>query len=135
MDNESAARALIARLRREKHVDEDGGSDANANDLENSLFMLSEQLYSKPTHFVLELIQNADDNKYGPNVIPRLSFVYRNDGNLWIGCNELGFTEANVRAICSVASSTKKVEGNQKGYIGEKGKSSHPPMSRNAQQR
>lgn len=83
--------------------------------------MLSEELYSKPTHFLLELIQNADDNKYAPDVTPKLSIVYRKDGYLWVGCNELGFTAANVEAICRIAASTKKVEGSQKGYIGEKG--------------
>ena len=36
---------------------------------------------------------------------------------LRIDCNELGFTEANVKAICSVGQSTKPTEG----YIGEKG--------------
>ena len=70
---------------------------------------------------MLELIQNADDNKYGVDVVPRLTFVYRTDGFLWIGCNELGFSPANVRAICGIGGSTKKVEGSQKGYIGEKG--------------
>ena len=78
-------------------------------------------MYSKPTHFILELIQNADDNKYGTAVIPKLSILYQQDGYLWVGINELGFTEANVRAICRIAASTKKVENNRKGYIGEKG--------------
>ena len=47
--------------------------------------------------------------------------MYRTDGFLWIGCNEVGFTADNVRAICRIGGSTKKVEGSQKGYIGEKG--------------
>ena len=67
------------------------------------------------------MIQNADDNKYGTAVTPKLSILYRQDGYLWVGINELGFTEANVRAICRIAASTKKVENNRKGYIGEKG--------------
>lgn len=47
--------------------------------------------------------------------------LYREDGYLWIGCNEVGFTSANIRAICAIADSTKKIEGARKGYIGEKG--------------
>lgn len=54
-------------------------------------------------------------------MVPKLSLLYRQDGYLWIGCNEIGFTEANVRAICRIAASTKKVENARKGYIGEKG--------------
>jgi hypothetical protein len=49
-------------------------SGANESDRENfqgligklhrSLIKLAEDLYSKETHFALELIQNADDNDY-----------------------------------------------------------------------
>ncbi len=81
---------------------------------------LSNELYSKPTRFLLELIQNADDNYYGATM-PKLTIVYRKDGHLWVGSNELRFTPDNVRAICRVGGSTKKVEHSQKGYTGEKG--------------
>lgn len=37
--------------------------------LGRSLDRLSRDLYSKDTHFVLELIQNADDNDYPPEVL------------------------------------------------------------------
>ncbi|KAI7204507.1 hypothetical protein KC324_g744 [Hortaea werneckii] len=115
MDDVNEAKELIEKIRRARRVDENGEEDANAADL------LSEELYSKPTHFILELIQNSDDNKYAPDVLPKLQIVYREDGLLFIGCNEVGFTAANVQAICRIACSTKKVEGSQKGYIGEKG--------------
>ena len=82
---------------------------------------LSTQLYTKPTHFILELIQNADDNTYPLGVDPLLTLVYREDGYLWVGCNEVGFSKANVEAICDVNDSTKKVKDATKGYIGEKG--------------
>lgn len=82
---------------------------------------LSAQLYTKPTHFILELIQNADDNTYGHGIDPCLTLVYREDGYLWVGCNEVGFSQANVEAICEIADNTKKVEDSGKGYIGEKG--------------
>ena len=48
-------------------------------------------------------------------------FLYRDDGYLWVGCNERGFTAENVRSICRFHLSTKGVEGEQKGSIGEKG--------------
>ncbi|KAI6879857.1 hypothetical protein KC360_g4305 [Hortaea werneckii] len=124
MDDVNKAKELIEDIRRARRVDEGGEEDANAADLSNALRMqvpLSEELYSKPTHFILELIQNSDDNKYAPDVLPKLRIVYREDGLLFIGCNEVGFTAENVKAICRIACSTKKVEGSQKGYIGEKG--------------
>ncbi|KAK3700516.1 hypothetical protein LTR37_015917 [Vermiconidia calcicola] len=121
MDNVDEARDLIRNIRLAKRADEADGADENANDVQQALRILSEELYSKPTHFILELIQNADDNRYRDNVTPQLTIIYRHDGFLWIGCNEIGFTPANVRAICRIGDSTKKVEGSRRGYIGEKG--------------
>ena len=68
-----------------------------------------------------ELIQNAEDNDYTkaeaagdePLTIFRL---YPNE--IIIDFNEDGFVEANVRAICSIGESTKRVS---KGCVGEKG--------------
>ena len=36
-------------------------------------------------------------------------------GWLIVQCNEIGFTEANVKALCKIGASTKK---SQEGYIG-----------------
>ena len=80
---------------------------------------LSRQLYDKETHFLLELIQNADDNTYDC-AIPSLDFTYRR-GSLRVDCNEIGFTESNVRAICKIGESTKVGLGQSTRYIGEKG--------------
>ena len=41
--------------------------------LNNSIQTLSEDLYTKDTHFILELIQNAEDNTYRESE-PSLSF-------------------------------------------------------------
>jgi hypothetical protein len=66
-----------------------------------------------------ELIQNADDNKYpAGGDIPAVEFVLSSKGML-IKNNEIGFTEANVRALCDVGGSTKG--GGGSGYIGQKG--------------
>lgn len=80
---------------------------------------LSEQLYEKSTHFLLELIQNADDNTYSCQT-PTLSFSYK-PGCLRIDCNEVGFTAENVEAICAVNRSTKSGKMSDGEYIGEKG--------------
>ncbi|XP_034049191.1 protein NO VEIN [Thalassophryne amazonica] len=88
--------------------------------LGRSLDRLSTELYSKDTHFVLELIQNADDNSYpaDPGFVPSLAFVVERDC-ITILNNETGFQETNIRAICDVGRSTK---GKHKyGYIGQKG--------------
>ncbi|XP_029311722.1 uncharacterized protein LOC115024372 isoform X2 [Cottoperca gobio] len=88
--------------------------------LGRSLDRLSTELYSKDTHFVLELIQNADDNSYPSEVgvVPALAFVVERD-SITILNNETGFQERNIRAICDVGQSTK---GKHKyGYIGQKG--------------
>jgi len=76
---------------------------------------VSEELYSKSTHFILEFIQNADDNVYATNVIPTLRMCV-NDREMSFHCNEMGFEAKNVEAICKVGASTKKGMG---GYIGK----------------
>ena len=87
-----------------------------------SLQRLSEELYSKDTHFVLELVQNADDNMYSSNQllckVPTLKFVLSKDC-ITVLNNETGFLENNIRAICDVGISTK--DRNRLGYIGQKG--------------
>ena len=80
-------------------------------------FSFGEDIYSTPTHFILELIQNADDAKYTEESTPTLDLTYRHN-RLCTDCNELGFTRENVDAICKIGRSTKK---NQVGSTGEKG--------------
>ena len=85
------------------------------------LFSLVDNLYSKETRFLYELIQNAEDNSYSTatadNKEPFLAFKLYPD-RIVIDSNEDGFSENNIRAICSVGNSTKK---HSAGYIGEKG--------------
>ena len=96
------------------------------DNLNNSIKILANDLYSKETHFILELIQNAEDNTY-EEPEPSLSFwltkkdptrTQSTNGALIIQNNETGFCRDNVDAICSVGQSTKK---KIQGYIGEKG--------------
>jgi hypothetical protein len=115
---------IIERIRRQEYLIgveltpevEVGARNMRAN-LNNALRTLSEDLYSKETHFVLELVQNADDNAYPLGVVPEISF-HLSAERLLVQNNESGFTEANVTALCRVGQSTK---ASRAGFIGEKG--------------
>ncbi|KAE9607316.1 hypothetical protein Lal_00026672 [Lupinus albus] len=99
-----------------------------AEDLHQSVKNLSAELYAKDVHFLMELIQNAEDNQYYEGVSPTLEFIITSKditstgapATLLIFNNEKGFSPKNIESICSVGRSTKK--GNRiSGYIGEKG--------------
>ncbi|KAF7958935.1 hypothetical protein EAE96_002461 [Botrytis aclada] len=80
--------------------------------------IVAEQLYQKSTRFVYELIQNAEESKYtAPTELPCLSFTLQTD-RVIIDSNEDGFTQRDIKAICSIGESTK---ASIQGYIGEKG--------------
>ena len=98
---------------------------------------LSQELYTKDSHFVLELIQNADDNEYHDNSYhdndnnnkdggtcwkPTVAFIVEED-KITILNNEKGFQEKNVKALCDVGKSTKGIH--RKGYIGKEVSVSH----------
>ena len=71
-------------------------------------------------HFVLELIQNSDDNSYeSANMIePTLIFLIE-PNQITMFNNEIGFHSKHINAICDVKASTKGKH--QRGYIGRKG--------------
>ncbi|KAF5550145.1 hypothetical protein FPHYL_9467 [Fusarium phyllophilum] len=83
------------------------------------------QLYKASTHFILELIQNADDNQYDSEIVPSLQLALYNDegqGYFRSDCNEVGFTFKQLDALTRVGQSTKTDAINDsKSYIGEKG--------------
>jgi len=132
---------FLKEIRRNKEVDDIHGSQSdNVRDLNGSLnlyaslwdgwifltiiYRLADQLYTTPTHFLLELIQNADDNSYGEGLSPTISFTLTKSGSkrlMRIDCNETGFTKQNVKAICSIGQSTKSHTDRTRGFIGEKG--------------
>ncbi|KAK3238065.1 hypothetical protein CYMTET_51899 [Cymbomonas tetramitiformis] len=73
------------------------------------------------SHFVFELLQNFEDNRYPPGAVPRVAIVQQGDGphgGLLFANNEVGFSEADVRSLCNIGNSTKK---GCRGFIGEKG--------------
>lgn len=81
---------------------------------------LSHDLYQTTTHFLLELIQNADDNSYSKDVTPTLS-ISHSPGRIRIDCNERGFAKKNIEAICRICKSTKSGRSKSAGFVGEKG--------------
>uniref|UniRef100_A0A2P2K4J6 Uncharacterized protein MANES_03G146000 n=1 Tax=Rhizophora mucronata TaxID=61149 RepID=A0A2P2K4J6_RHIMU len=125
IDKDNKAALIIESIRRDEF-----GLDLDLSNLENSmlkkqharlgraLHCLSQELYSQDSHFLLELIQNADDNIYPENVEPTLTFILKESGVVVLN-NELGFSAQNIRALCDVGNSTKK--GSSAGYIGQKG--------------
>ena len=82
---------------------------------------LSKTIYTSSARFVFELLQNTDDNNYSTAIDagqdPFMSFKLYHD-RVVVDCNENGFTDENLTAICDIGNSSKtKTEG----YIGEKG--------------
>ncbi|KKK68416.1 hypothetical protein LCGC14_2944290, partial [marine sediment metagenome] len=88
---------------------------ANHNDI---IDFLKGELYTEEYHFILELLQNAEDNSYDTNK-PRITFTIEPE-KIIVQNNEVGFEKENIVAICAVGpkSSTKR---SKKGYIGHKG--------------
>jgi hypothetical protein len=65
----------------------------------------------------MEIIQNADDNKYAEGETPMVSISVFPE-HVKIECNELGFSRGNVQALCRTGRSSKPPG---QGYTGEKG--------------
>eukprot|EP01039_Chlorochromonas_danica_P005113 gene5113-5619_t len=108
-------------LRSEFHYDECGNRPSiespEGRKLRRSLELLSASLYSSDVHFVMEILQNADDNLYPKGCRPTLKLQLFPHA-LVIFNNEEGFQERNIVAVCNVGGSTKQ---GCAGYIGQKG--------------
>lgn len=48
--------------------------------LGRALHRLSQDLYSKDVHFILELVQNADDKTYEADAWPAVEFILKDTG-------------------------------------------------------
>jgi len=78
---------------------------------------VSESVFSRSAHFLLELLQNAEDA--GPKSNPgkgEIKFSV-SQSRIKVSHNGVPFTEANVDAICGVRS-TKKPELGTLGFLG-----------------
>ncbi|CAG9234826.1 DUF3883 domain-containing protein [Burkholderia vietnamiensis] len=121
-----SGQALIEDIRRNDYMigldmpqEVEGAANSLRGQLNNALRLLSEDLYASDTHFLLELLQNADDNSYAPDVVPSVQ-IKLSQQRLTFFNNEVGFAEKNVRALCGVGRSTKAAD-KKSGFIGEKG--------------
>ena len=119
---------FIQRIRREKFgvgIDLSNEGQHLTDQLKSlvgrSLERLSKELYNSDMHFVLELIQNADDNQYVDK--PALVFII-DQSTIQVYNNELGFQEENIQALCDIGRSTKGKH--KQGYIGQKGRTISP---------
>ncbi|WIA32561.1 hypothetical protein OEZ86_003368 [Tetradesmus obliquus] len=84
--------------------------------LGRALQRLSQELYSSSSHFVLELVQNADDNRYPPAAVPALEFLLLPNFIAALN-NEAGLSAADLAALCDIGASTKL----EQRWIGYKG--------------
>ncbi|CAN6583023.1 unnamed protein product [Malus baccata var. baccata] len=129
-DEESIASAKrhIKEIRTKKYSIGKKQANPLTLDLHHAVTSLSAELYQKDIHFLMELIQNAEDNEYEEGVEPTLEFVMTKrditgsgaPATLLVFNNEVGFSRKNMDSICSVGCSTKKGK-RQQGFIGEKG--------------
>ncbi|KAJ3707082.1 hypothetical protein LUZ61_010787 [Rhynchospora tenuis] len=125
---ELSPREHVEKIRRDRFFIGREEKNPLAEDVHQAVNYLSEELYSKDVHFLMELIQNAEDNEYPSVVAPSLEFVLISkditatgaSSTLLIFNNEKGFSPANIESICRVGKSTKKGQ-RYRGYIGEKG--------------
>lgn len=86
------------------------GANANKEDINLDIF---EDFYPDQAHFVFELLQNAEDTG-----ATEASFTLQRDGCWFEHNGKRSFTEADVRAITGVNSSTKKKDLDQIGKFG-----------------
>ncbi|KAK1753770.1 hypothetical protein QBC47DRAFT_303960 [Echria macrotheca] len=88
----------------------------------SSVITLARDLYTSAARFIFELLQNAEDNDYSEAIAhgeaPKVTFsLYPN--HVVLECNENGFNNVNLEAICDIGKSSKTAA--REGYIGNKG--------------
>lgn len=103
---------IIKQIAKEKRCQFDSG-----NDLRNALRVIVDKLNSQETHFLLELIQNADDALKGIEAgnSCKLSFFLKQD-RLIVQNTGRPFNEYDVRDLSSVGDSHK--DPDQIGHFG-----------------
>ncbi len=82
--------------------------------------LVASEQYTTLDHFLLELLQNADDNEYDAGVLPSVSLELDEETFL-LRNNERGFTAENLFAITYAAATTKLRKKTANTFIGEKG--------------
>ena len=108
------AKEFIKRLRRERLLDDARAARAKAS-LAAAVDRLALDLYEMEGHFVFELVQNADDNRYSSESgsdLPAMSLSLHEDQKghhfFMSSNNEMGLRESDVSAMCDINASSKK---------------------------
>ncbi|MBI4507800.1 MAG: hypothetical protein HY691_19900, partial [Chloroflexi bacterium] len=104
-DRLARARAIVSAVAETKQRQ-------RSEDLSAALTIISQRIYAEETHFLLELIQNAEDAGAS-----EIAFVVRADG-IWAGNDGRPFDAADVWAIASVGKSTKSTAADYIGFFG-----------------
>lgn len=125
--DDTTPRGIIESIRHDKGIDLlSAGNDEVRNcmtglfrTLDSAIEKLSDDIYSSKSRFILELLQNADDNSYIAGVVPKVDiFIDLQKEFVYIVNNESGFSSADMHAICDIGGSLK---GRTAGKIGYKG--------------
>src|SRR5207244_8714064 len=85
-------------------------------------------IYAEGIHFVLELLQNAEDSEYDFWDDPFFRLVRRPD-HLLVQYNEVGFREEDVRSLSDISRSTKSRAAGQIDRKSTRLNSSHQIIS------
>jgi len=126
------AKQHIEQLRRQRFWLDDASRKPGENPLmamlRRALNQLATGIFEHAHHYIFELTQNADDNRYSTDADRFLKFVLLEEdptgtpgsqGCLCVLNDETGFMRKHVESLCDIGNSTK--QGNREGYIGEKG--------------
>ncbi|HEY9171700.1 MAG TPA: hypothetical protein VI136_05390 [Verrucomicrobiae bacterium] len=126
------AKQHIERIRQKEFWLDDSSRKPSENPLmaklRRALNQLATGIFEHAHHYVFELTQNADDNRYTEKAERFLKFVLLEDdptdtpgsrGCLCVLNDETGFEKNHVESLCDIGNSTK--QGDRAGYIGEKG--------------
>lgn len=101
-----------------KHIRQEIEGSRNVRLWQDSIHMLntvSESIFSRSAHFILELLQNAEDARSNSGS-GEIEFSI-SPARIKVTHNGVPFTDANVDAICGVRSSKKPEQGTL-GYLG-----------------
>mmetsp|Transcript_12075 Transcript_12075/g.31744 ORF Transcript_12075/g.31744 Transcript_12075/m.31744 type:complete len:2231 (-) Transcript_12075:17-6709(-) len=69
------------------------------------------------SHFMLEIVQNADDNTYAENTTPWIGFEICED-SIHVANNEVGFSKKSMDKICELCGSEKRADQVKTGNKG-----------------
>ncbi|GJX37034.1 histidine kinase-, DNA gyrase B-, and HSP90-like ATPase family protein [Tanacetum coccineum] len=125
-NEEESAKKIIECIRQEEFgldpnisaIGEDGVLKKLNTSLGRGLHCLSRELYFQDSHFLLELVRNADENAYPCDVEPTLTFILQKTGVIVL-TNDQGFSVETIKALCKESSLSKKESSAE--CIGKKG--------------